>query len=200
MKAYKDEESFWSKKKVKRYRQNQVIKKTKFFQASGKANRSRKSIEMILDGDGKENRSEASKGMVAVDFFTSLFSSTNPSDFNELFQDFIPRVTHSMNVELIRKVTSSEVKEALFSINPSKAPGTDGMTSLLFQQFWEVIGNQVTSEVCNFFETGYLPYEWNYTHLCLIPKKVNSSLMSDLRPINLCSVLYKIIAKILAQR
>ena len=152
MKAYKDEESFRSQKSKERWA-NSGDKNTKFFHASVKANRAKKSIEMLLDGNGRENRSEASKGMVAVDFFTSLFSSTNPSDFSELFQDFIPRVTHSMNVELIRNVTSLEVKEALFSINPSKAPGADGMTSLFFQQFWEVVGNQVTSEVCNFFET-----------------------------------------------
>ena len=109
MKAYKDEESFWSQKSKERWA-NSGDKNTKFFHASVKANRAKKSIEMLLDGDGRENRSEASKGMVAVDFFTSLFSSTNPSDFSELFQDFIPRVTHSMNVELIRNVTSSEVK------------------------------------------------------------------------------------------
>lgn len=153
-----------------------------------------------MDENGREQRSEAFKGAVAAEYFQSLFTSTNPSDFQDIFQGFQPRVSHSMNTELIKEVTAAEVKNAVFSINPSKAPGADGMSSLFYQQFWDVIGNQVTAEVCNFFQAGSFPTDWNYTQLCLIPKKVNSSSMSDLRPISLCFVLYKIIAKIIAQR
>lgn len=60
--------------------------------------------------------------------------------------------------------------------------------------------DQVTSEVLNFFRDGVFPLEWNFTQLCLIPKKVGFPLISNLRPISLYSVLYKIISKILAAR
>ncbi|KAJ9535903.1 hypothetical protein OSB04_un000944 [Centaurea solstitialis] len=44
------------------------------------------------------------------------------------------------------------------------------------------------------------PAKLNDTNVVLIPKMENPSNMKDLRPIALCSVLYKIIAKVLANR
>lgn len=56
------------------------------------------------------------------------------------------------------------------------------------------------AEVKGFFQDGAIPQDWNYTQLCLLPKKPNPSLMTDLRPISLCAVSYKIISNILCAR
>lgn len=70
----------------------------------------------------------------------------------------------------------------------------------IFQKYWNIIGPPVVSEVKKFFLEGVIPQDWNYTQLCLLPKKPNPSVMTDLRPISLCAVSYKIISNILCAR
>lgn len=86
---------------------------------------------------------------------------------------------------------------AVFSINKESDLGPDGFTALFFQQHWDLVKPQILSEVFGFFQTGVLPQDWNHTHICLIPKITTPQRLSDLRPISLCFVLYKIIYKIL---
>lgn len=144
--------------------------------------------------------SKASKGEVAIDFYTNLFKSSNPSSFTSWSEDMPPRVSPEMNAELGKPVSEYEIKEAVFSINPTKAPEPDGMSAFFFQNFWPVIKEQFVKEVQLFFERGVLPKEWNYTHLCLIPKILEPKSVSDLRPISLCSVIYKTVSKIMVAR
>uniref|UniRef100_A0A803PR88 Reverse transcriptase domain-containing protein n=1 Tax=Cannabis sativa TaxID=3483 RepID=A0A803PR88_CANSA len=91
-----------------------------------------------------------------------------------------------------------EVRNALFQMHPDKAPGPDGMTPGFYQRCWNTVGADIIKLVRDFFSNGELPQGLNDTHMVLIPKVKNPTTMSDLRPISLCNILYKILSKVLA--
>ncbi|XP_056864246.1 uncharacterized protein LOC130511334 [Raphanus sativus] len=105
-----------------------------------------------------------------------------------------------MNQKLLKVPQDEEIREATFAINPEKAPGPDGMTSLFYQRFWATVGKDVCAMVREFFITGELDERINATNICLIPKTERPAKMSEFRPISLCNVGYKIISKILSTR
>lgn len=121
----------------------------------------------LQDVNGIFQRSEASKGQIAINYFSNLFKSSNSVDYFDLLKDCPVRVSSSMNLLLTRKVTSEEVREAVFSIKPYSAPGADGMSVfsikpdmsffIFFQKYWDIVGDQLTKEVLSFFETGVMP-------------------------------------------
>lgn len=118
-----------------------MIKTPKFFHASVKFRRSRKRLEKILDEKGVFQFSEAAKGLVATEYFNKLFKSSNSASFQGFFQNFNPKVTSEMNAHLCKEVTNEEIKEAVFAVKASRAPGPDGMPGLFFQHHWKTIQN-----------------------------------------------------------
>ena len=66
--------------------------------------------------------------------------------------------------------------------------------------FWHIVSDNVVSVVLEFLNTSYLLPDLNHTYIVLIPKIKNPVKVSDYRPISLCNVIYKIIAKVLANR
>ncbi|KAL0292827.1 UNVERIFIED_CONTAM: Retrovirus-related Pol polyprotein from type-2 retrotransposable element R2DM [Sesamum radiatum] len=101
---------------------------------------------------------------------------------------------------LVLPVSPDEVKQALFDIDESKAPGPDGYSAGFFKAAWPVIGGEVTQAIRDFFQTGRLLKQVNATLISLIPKVSNPGVVAEFRPISCCNVLYKVITKILVQR
>jgi hypothetical protein len=74
------------------------------------------------------------------------------------------------------------------------------MPAVFFKSFWDVVGQQLTKEVLDVLRGGWLPEGWNDTIISLIPKVEKLDKVTDLRPISLCNVVYKVVSKVLSSR
>lgn len=198
-KAYQEEEVYW-KLKSKNLWLCVGDKNTKVFHGWMESRRMKNKIHSLIDVNGVEQFSEDIKGKIAIDYFTDLFKSNGSADPFELLDGMTPRVTDRMNRDLIKPVSDAEIKREVKAIKSDSAPGVNGMTGQFFQKIWNVTGKDVTQEVRRFFDTGEMPPDWNITELCLLPKVQNPNHMKDLRPISLCSVVYKIVSKVMCDR
>lgn len=66
------------------------------------------------------------------------------------------RITDEMNARLLRPVEMEEVKSAVFSMMPDKAPGPDGMNPSFYQNFWSVVGRDLIDFVTHCIDTRYM--------------------------------------------
>nr|GFB54266.1 RNA-directed DNA polymerase, eukaryota, reverse transcriptase zinc-binding domain protein [Tanacetum cinerariifolium] len=91
-------------------------------------------------------------------------------------------------------------KKAVWDCDTEKSPGPDGFTFDFYRRFWKIIGSDVFEAVKQFFTLGKFPKGCNSCFIALILKIPDANLVKDFRPISLIGSLYKIIAKILANR
>ena len=112
----------------------------------------------------------------------------------------LPVITSQESRELLRPITSDEIKLSFFSLADNKSPGLDGYNVEFFKHYWPTIGTTITAAIQRFFATGYLLKEWNNILLVLIPKVTPPQEVNHLRPISLCNVLYKCIVKCMVNR
>ncbi|GJY44142.1 nucleotide-binding alpha-beta plait domain-containing protein, partial [Tanacetum coccineum] len=89
---------------------------------------------------------------------------------------------------------------AVWDCGTDKSPGLDGFTFGFYRRFWCVIENDVVEAVNTFFQNATFPKGGNASFIALIPKTHDANMVKDIRPITLIGSLYKIIAKILANR
>ena len=199
--AYLEEESFW-KSKSRNTWLNTGDRNTSYFHRTARARRIKNRLLSIQDEDGSTKKGDKEIAGVACKYFENLFTSTPTTEavYADIFQGFQTKITSEINDDLTRTVTIEEIRDSVFSIGPTKAPGPDGFTGDFYQRFWNEINPTIINEVQRFFDTNHLDQVHNHTNLCLIPKIDPPTQMADFRPIALCNVSYKIISKILVNR
>ncbi|KAJ9687213.1 hypothetical protein PVL29_015891 [Vitis rotundifolia] len=101
---------------------------------------------------------------------------------------------------LVIPFTESEVHSALMEMNGDKAPGPDGFSVFFWQGCWEFVKEEIMEMFKEFHDQNRFLKSINNTFLVLIPKKGGAEDLGDFRPISLLGGLYKLLAKVLANR
>lgn len=89
-----------------------------------------------------------------------------------------------------------EVCLALSQMHPLKSPRADGYLAIFYQKSWPAIGQEICKAVLHFLNGGSFDEAINSKNIVLIPKVTSPTTLTEYRPISLCNVLYKFIAKV----
>ena len=88
----------------------------------------------------------------------------------------------------------------MWECGSDKSPGPDGFNFRFIKYFWKVLKPDFLRFISEFYVNASFPKGSNSSFIALIPKLMDPQSISDFRPISLIGCVYKIIAKLLANR
>lgn len=173
---------------------------TRYFHGTTVFRRKKQRIESLQDGNGNWISDQDTLKQMAQSFFQTLYTDDVPTDSQFAIRGCFPMLDDDEWNRIKSPVSHLEVKNALFDMGGLKAPGADGYRAIFYQSQWDIVGESLYNLVSDIFNNPSKVGQVNDTLICLIPKVDHPSNIKYFRPINLCNVSYKIVAKILANR
>ncbi|GKV12577.1 hypothetical protein SLEP1_g23703 [Rubroshorea leprosula] len=171
---------------------------TRFFHKVANGRRAQNNIAGLMrEGEWIEDP-ETVKDEI-VKYFRNLFKGdpwNRPKPEGIKFQ----KISEAKKEWLERPFSIEEIEEGLRSCDGSKAPGPDGYNFNFLKFAWQCIKEDFISFFSEFHRNGKLVRGLNSSFLALVPKKLNAANLKEYRPISLLGCVYKLLAKVLANR
>ncbi|WMV29117.1 hypothetical protein MTR67_022502 [Solanum verrucosum] len=118
----------------------------------------------------------------------------------ELQLQGITTITVEEQIELEGPFEEEEILGCLKLCAMEKALGPDGFPMSFYLSFWEILKENIIKAIQEFHARQITEKSFNATFVALIPKKASAAELKDFRPISLITGVYKVIAKLLAER
>uniref|UniRef100_A0A2N9GYK3 Reverse transcriptase domain-containing protein n=1 Tax=Fagus sylvatica TaxID=28930 RepID=A0A2N9GYK3_FAGSY len=119
------EEKFWRQRSRTSWLA-QGDRNTKYFHGRATQRRRRNSVSKLCDERGRWHESNEEIAELMIEYYTTLFTTSNPTHLAEATSEVQKVVTLEMNNNLTREFKAEEVEQAIQQMAPSKAPGPDG--------------------------------------------------------------------------
>ena len=101
---------------------------------------------------------------------------------------------------MVKLFSVEKVKIAVWDCDNYKCQVPDGITFGFIKDFWDILWDDVMRFLVEFHRNERLTKGINSTFIALIPKVESLQRLNDFRPISLVGSMYKILAKVLANR
>lgn len=192
------EEVYW-KQRDKAFWLEDGDSNSKFFHAFANARKKINHVSQLKNDHGEVVFQHDDMCRIVKSNFRAVFE--NAEDEQD-FEDDVTAVfvSTAQNEALVAEFSFKEFECAVQQMHPDKGSGPDGLNPAFYQHFWKVMGKEIFHYCKGWLADCSFPANLNDTNVVLIPKKDNADTMKDLRPIALCNVLYKFVAKVLANR
>ena len=106
---------------------------------------------------------------------------------------------HENNL-LVEIFTEEEIRRGVWDCGNEKSPSPDGLNFKFIKHFWQTMKADILRFLCEFHAHGSFPRGGNASFIALIPKVQDPQHLNSFRPISLIGSVYKIVAKVLANR
>lgn len=124
-------------------------------------------MESIVKEDGTVVYNEEEAMLEFSKYFNNIFKSSYADacifEVGDEFQAIETKITKEDNVRLNAVFTKEEVHRALFQMHPQKASGVDGFSAIFYQKYWDIVKDDVGTEVLGFLNQGELDQTLNMT-------------------------------------
>ncbi|CAL1404640.1 unnamed protein product [Linum trigynum] len=171
---------------------------TPFFHTSTLARRRRNKILRLQNDDGVWVEDQDMLQNMARDFYIELFTADTATVQN-LGAGF-KTVDASRMSRLASTPSVEEIRGIIKNMGSLKSPGKDGFHAIFYKRCWNTIQVELRELIDSCFHNPEKIRYCNATLLTLLPKVDSPSNITQFRPIGLCNVSYKIVAKCLADR
>ena len=172
---------------------------SQYFHSTASTRKRKNMIGRLWNNSSRWCTNSTKVNSLVMEYFSNLYHSEGSAS-EDILSCVATKITTEQNHNLLEPFMSIDVRDALFSIQLDKSPGSNGMNPAFYHKFWDIVEGDVTAACLSFIDTCEFPVGLNATAIVLIPKKSQPEYLTDLQPIDLCNVLYKIMAKMLANR
>ena len=159
-------------------------------------------IHTITDNNGANLTTFTNIQSYVKGFYKKLYQKRNLDlGKQDYFLSFLQNELSDTDRALLNApLSKQEIYKIISDMAENKTPGIDGFPVEIYDENWEIIGNDLLSIYESILYTGCLGDSQRKAIIILIPKSSNTSSINDYRPISLLCVDYKILSKVLAER